>query len=196
MVNWTEKRLQRLKLLHRGGLSASAIAKKLGPDFTKGMVAGKIRRLGLKPPKKRSATTKPKPPHVPNSALPSGRVGKRVSKPAPLVPAPAPIIAPPAAPLLTPAANTGADSMGVRLYDLRQGHCRWPLGDDRPAKFFCGAPIVPSKPWCERHYQIAYGHRPPRQKQQSKSAAELLLLAIRQRAKRRPTRPAERPVRT
>jgi hypothetical protein len=55
MASWTEKRVERLKLLHKEGFSGTVIAKKLGPAFTKGMVAGKIRRLGLtvKPAKKR-----------------------------------------------------------------------------------------------------------------------------------------------
>ena len=47
MVSWTEKRVEQLVLLHKDGHSAMVIAKKLGPDFTKGMVAGKIHRLGL-----------------------------------------------------------------------------------------------------------------------------------------------------
>jgi hypothetical protein len=42
MVGWTAKRVERLTLLHREGFSATVIAKKLGPAFTKGMVAGKI----------------------------------------------------------------------------------------------------------------------------------------------------------
>ena len=39
--------MDRLKLLHEEGFSATVIAKKLGPDFTKGMVLGKLRRLAL-----------------------------------------------------------------------------------------------------------------------------------------------------
>jgi hypothetical protein len=37
MVDWTETRIAKLKLLHREGLSGAAIAKKLGPAFTKGI---------------------------------------------------------------------------------------------------------------------------------------------------------------
>jgi hypothetical protein len=49
MVNWTEKRIAKLKLLHKEGLSGAAIAKKLGPAFTKGIVIGKLRRLDVEP---------------------------------------------------------------------------------------------------------------------------------------------------
>src|SRR3954447_20357240 len=47
MVDWIETRIAKLKLLHKEGLSGAAIAKKLGPAFTKGMVIGKLRRLEL-----------------------------------------------------------------------------------------------------------------------------------------------------
>jgi len=35
MASWTEKCVSQLKLLHEEGFSATVIAKKLGPDFTK-----------------------------------------------------------------------------------------------------------------------------------------------------------------
>ena len=47
MASWTEKCVSQLKLLHEEGFSATVIAKKLGPDFTKGMVLGKLRQLAL-----------------------------------------------------------------------------------------------------------------------------------------------------
>ena len=47
MASWTEKCVSKLKLLHEEGFSATVIAKKLGPDFTKGMVLGKLSRLAL-----------------------------------------------------------------------------------------------------------------------------------------------------
>ena len=44
----------------------------------------------------------------------------------------------------------------IALFDLRAGHCRWPLGDDRPARLFCGAPSVGTTSWCEHHQRIAF----------------------------------------
>jgi hypothetical protein len=44
-VNWTEMRLKRLKLLHKEGFSATIIAGKLGPAFTKNIVLRKIHQL-------------------------------------------------------------------------------------------------------------------------------------------------------
>ena len=44
-VNWTETRLKRLKLLHKEGFSATIIARKLGPAFTKSIVLRKVHQL-------------------------------------------------------------------------------------------------------------------------------------------------------
>lgn len=180
MAGWTEKRVERLKLLHKEGFSATVIAKKLGPDFTKGMVAGKIHRLGL------TVTLAKKARAIPEATpLSRQRALKRNSAQlfAPSA-APATIIVPRAVPR-TPTPPVGvAVSNGIRIYDLRAGDCRWPLGDDRPAKFFCGAPVVPSKSWCEHHYGLAYGHRPTHQnRERDKSPGQMLLRALQKSSK-------------
>jgi hypothetical protein len=163
MVGWTAKRVQRLVLLHKEGFSATVIAKKLGPAFTKGMVAGKLRRLSIDAPKRTAANQKP---FVARQAAP----------------AQSPII------LTKPPSSQPCEPQGIRIFELRERHCRWPLGDDRPAKFFCGAPAVPSKSWCEHHYALAYGHRPAHQNREAgESAAEMLLRALQTRSKSRQT---------
>jgi hypothetical protein len=45
VANWTEKRLKRLKLLNKEGFSATVIAGKLGPAFTKAIVLRKLHLL-------------------------------------------------------------------------------------------------------------------------------------------------------
>src|SRR3954454_21516338 len=45
VANWTEKRLKRLKLLNKEGFSATVIAGKLGPAFTKAIVLRKLHVL-------------------------------------------------------------------------------------------------------------------------------------------------------
>ena len=94
MLSWTDKRVERLKLLYKEGFPASAIAKKLGPEFTKGMVAGKIRRLGLttKPATNRKQA-KAKPAAAPKPAL----LGRPTPRPSSTPrSAPAPVTVPPA----------------------------------------------------------------------------------------------------
>ena len=80
MVDWTETRIAKLKLLHKEGLSGAAIAKKLGPAFTKGMVIGKLRRLELasKAAKSKTGWTKKAPPPVGD---PSSKGGPAQSPP-------------------------------------------------------------------------------------------------------------------
>jgi GcrA cell cycle regulator len=174
MVSWTEKRVERLKLLHKEGHSGTVIARKLGPAFTKGMVAGKIHRLGLttKPAKKgparelKSLAARKPAPH--SKAHPTK------SRPVSTPPAPAPIMV--ARPLTrAPAPVPSAEATrGIRLYDLREGHCRWPVGEEKPAKFFCGGPALPSKSWCEHHYRMAYGHGPTTRTECPKGSSGLL----------------------
>ena len=45
MVNWTENRLKRVKLLHKEGHSAAVIARKLGAAFSKGIILRKLREF-------------------------------------------------------------------------------------------------------------------------------------------------------
>jgi GcrA cell cycle regulator len=162
MVSWTEKRVERLMLLHREGFSATVIAKKLGPNVTKGMVAGKLRRLSLDAQK----------PTAPPGKRKSFVACEKQAVPAKGTAAPAQsptVLAKP------PSVQQPCEPEGIRIFDLRERHCRWPLGNDRPAKFFCGAPVIPSKSWCEHHYGLAYGHRPTHQnRERDESPGQML----------------------
>ena len=180
MVGWTEKRVQRLVLLQKEGFSATVIAKKLGPAFTKGMVAGKIRRLGLpvKLVKKGSAPERKPVPSPTASPISKAQPRKPILAPARPILVSGPTVPTP------PSAQPTERITGIPIFYLRERHCRWPVGNDRPAKFFCGAPAVPSKSWCEHHYGLAYGHRPTRQSREpGESLAEMLLGALQKRSK-------------
>ena len=134
MVDWTELRVAKLKLLHKKGLAAAAIAKKLGPAFTKSMVIGKIHRLAS------SAKAHPRMPAPPPPRSPD------------------PIVVPPP----TLPRNLGVpEPSGRELFELRAGQCRFPLGDDRPARLFCGAPAVGTSSWCEYHQRIVFPNLAP-----------------------------------
>lgn len=46
---------------------------------------------------------------------------------------------------------------GVKLADLKDRMCRWPVGDPRDPEFhFCGDHVVPGMPYCEEHARAAY----------------------------------------
>ena len=156
VAHWTEKRLKRLKLLNKEGFSATVIAGKLGPAFTKAIVLRKLHLLEeqrLERAKKRAGSKASK-----------ARALSRASKQAPRKATPAPRLqASPAVPVkaepirvVPPAPPTLAVLHGIRLFDLRDGHCRWPLGDERPARLFCGAPSVGTTSWCEHHQRMAF----------------------------------------
>jgi hypothetical protein len=44
-----------------------------------------------------------------------------------------------------------------RLWELKAGQCRWPLGNAfEPAKFFCGEPVKRGCSWCAEHRARAF----------------------------------------
>ncbi len=46
---------------------------------------------------------------------------------------------------------------GLTIMELREGMCRWPLGDPTtPAFRYCGARGGAGLPYCSHHAQIAY----------------------------------------
>ena len=157
MVNWTELRIAKLKRLHKEGLSAAAIGKKLGPAFTKGMVIWKIHRLGLnKKPAKAGAAKKLKAPMTsPEKAHPRKPVSSSMSSVELIV------VPPPTQPR-----SVGTqEPSGRELFELRAGQCRFPLGNDRPARLFCGAPTFGTCSWCEYHKRIVFPSlAPPKQR--------------------------------
>jgi hypothetical protein len=144
MASWTEKCVSQLKLLHEEGFSATVIAKKLGPDFTKGMVLGKMRRLVLAEAPKHQETRKTSVQRV----IPPKEVPARRLSP------------PPPSRIVLPSARgpdpQATEREGVQLYDLHVGQCRWPVGNDKPARYFCGEQTVNSSSWCDLHQRMAF----------------------------------------
>jgi GcrA cell cycle regulator len=49
------------------------------------------------------------------------------------------------------------------LLDLGSRDCRWPIGEPRqPGFHFCGVPQLPGRPYCERHWRMAFQPAKPR----------------------------------
>lgn len=58
--------------------------------------------------------------------------------------------------------NTKSKAKG--LLDLKMNDCRWPIGEPKHPDFhFCGAPQAPGRPYCARHWEMAF--QPPRPRQ-------------------------------
>jgi GcrA cell cycle regulator len=140
---WSEARIRVVKRLWAEGASSGEIAEELGEGFTRGAVLGKIRRLGLS--RKESAPE----PIVLVSTKPA-----TVEAGLPDHPKQQPAVAPQS--VFLPSPQPSSVARGLRIWDLRDHHCRWPLGADCPPKLFCGAPAILGSSWCAEHRRLAY----------------------------------------
>ncbi len=151
---WTDERVEQLKQLWGGGMTAAQIAERIG-GTSRNAVIGKAHRLGLsvsKAPKPRTAApslAKPAPGEVNaevNAAVNTAAPPPRRTA-APQSPAQAP---PPAK--RQPVVNA-ADLPWHR-------RCQWPIGHPGERDFhFCGAAAADSKPYCIEHCTMAYRHK-------------------------------------
>ena len=140
MVNWTEKRLKRVKTLKEDGYSAGAIARKLGPAFSKWIVLRKLRELEAE--------------RVRRAAMRAARKAAKARELAESERAAALTARTPVA-VGDPTVTTPGKG-GVTLLDLRVEQCRWPLDEGRPARLFCGSPTVGTTSWCQHHQRLAF----------------------------------------
>ena len=52
------------------------------------------------------------------------------------------------------------------LMDLERCDCRWPIGEPRQPDFhFCAEPQAPGRPYCARHWDMAFQQPRPRHPQ-------------------------------
>jgi GcrA cell cycle regulator len=158
-VTWTEERLELLKKLWGEGLSASQIAAELGGGMTRNAVLGKSHRLGLvrntsaviSTPRPTNVSRPPSPPATAKLPRQDGPTSTPVTKTVSQPPSEQPKAAPP------PVDVTSPHGEGLTIMELREGTCRWPLGDPTTPQFrYCGGHAIPSLPYCSHHAQIAY----------------------------------------
>ena len=167
-MSWTDERIELLRKLWSEGLSASQIASELG-QVTRNAVIGKVHRLGLagrakvstasvarpvrKAPAHRVAavgvssgvTAIARPVMRGNAALKVMSLQQEESYA--LVQEPEDVVIP--------------MSQRVTIMELREGMCKWPMGDPSSAEFrYCGAQAGGgSGPYCAYHSRTAY--QPP-----------------------------------
>lgn len=175
---WTEDRVETLKKLWADGLSASQIAKQLG-GVTRNAVIGKVHRLGLSG---RAAPSRParRAAPRPSVARPSKPAAPAVAKPAAKKPAtPAtPRIVREVAPVETPEpleARRLENGEYATVLTLREGMCKWPIGDPAGAEFrFCGHSTKPGSAYCEAHAAQAYQPQTKRKRKPADDARAVL----------------------
>lgn len=132
-MSWTDERISLLRKLWGEGRTAAEIAKELG-GVSRNAVIGKAHRLRLSNRASPIQQNNKKPVRTLATDTP-----KIVIKP------------------VTTAARVVIKGKGVKLIDLRDRMCRWPVGDPKDADFvFCGCDAVPGLPYCEDHARAAY----------------------------------------
>lgn len=123
---WTEERLKKLKDLWNKGLSISQIGEEL--DVSRNAIAGKVYRLGL--PKRQSP--------ISSKSAPAKKAPEALDN-SDMEPSDLPL------------------KLALRKIDWSRSKCSWPKGDPKTTEFeFCGAEVVPGKPYCNDHCFEAY----------------------------------------
>ncbi|CAI3932622.1 Uncharacterized conserved protein (PDB:5YIU) [Commensalibacter communis] len=181
-MEWNEEAVGRLKELWAQGLSTAEIGRHL--NVTKNAVVGKAHRLGLEgrpSPIRRAAAKKekaPAPAVTKAETQPAEKVVKvakskaekveKIEKEKPALTANTAkaaevtqleMIAPIVKKEIKPSKKTKIDfTTPVELPKRRSmSDCCWPIGDPGTKDFhFCGSKVVPGKPYCLEHVQIAY----------------------------------------
>ncbi len=141
---WTDEMVEKLTSMWLGGATTNEIAKELG--LSKNSVVGKVHRLNLsarpspiKKKEEKKVTKKtqtilkkdiePKEKNVSTSA-----VQKTSEK-----------------------QNSSESKKCLRLNELDNHSCRWPIGDPKDENFcFCGKKVRTGQTYCDEHAAIAY----------------------------------------
>ena len=156
-MSWTDERIERLKKLWSDGLSASQIAAELG-GVTRNAVIGKVHRLQLSGRVKTASTSAQRSRKTVTAARPVVRTAARTVittrgnlAVVQTIEAEEVVAYRPAAEVVVPI------SRRISIMELREGTCRWPLGDPlNPDFVFCGGDCDVGKPYCSAHAQVAF----------------------------------------
>jgi GcrA cell cycle regulator len=164
-MSWTDERIEQLKKLWTDGLSASQIAGEMG-HVTRNAVIGKVHRLGLAGRAKAPSQSVARPirkaaPRVStvssgggmrhavmrgNTALKIAADVQQVAYLEPLEDIDEAVVIP--------------MSQRVTIMELKEGLCKWPMGDPTHDEFrYCGAQGTAGAPYCSYHSRVAY--QPP-----------------------------------
>ena len=149
---WTDEMVEDLKKMWKQGLTTNEIAKNLG--VSKNSIVGKVHRLNL--------TARPSPIKKKEDV---DSLNKSVATPAntesgtPVVKTAKKAAADTVAADIKPAGfeKTAGSSACLKLTELDNHTCRWPIGDPRDDNFcFCGKKIRSGQTYCEEHAALAY----------------------------------------
>jgi GcrA cell cycle regulator len=165
VLTWSDDRVELLKKLWEGGLSASQIAAELG-NVTRNAVIGKVHRLGLSGRAKAPSSAAPRQ-RKPRPATQMMRVARPVSRGNTAL-AHAFEVEMETDPVAFD--NVVPMSQRLSLQELSEATCHWPIGDPASSEFFfCGGKALTSLPYCAYHSRIAYQPASDRRRQPPKT---------------------------
>jgi GcrA cell cycle regulator len=141
-TTWTAERVALLNDRIRAGFTCGQIACEMG--LSRNAVIGKATRLGLLGQRARARKAAP------------FRTLRAEPRPKPLTPKRTLMVLW-AQPELSFAEVPENSANRCSLFELREWHCRWPLGDPTAESFgFCGNTPVHGLPYCAAHARIGY----------------------------------------
>jgi GcrA cell cycle regulator len=158
-MSWNDERVELLKKLWNDGLSASQIAGELG-GVTRNAVIGKVHRLGLSGRAKTQAAAAPRV-RKPVAAQTVRAAVRTISAPqvrGNVALASQPVMEAYVETALQPREDVIVPmSRRVQIMELREGMCKWPIGDPMNADFvYCGGDCTFGTPYCSFHSAVAY----------------------------------------
>ncbi len=155
-MSWNDERVELLKKLWNDGLSASQIAGELG-GVTRNAVIGKVHRLGLSGRAKTQSAAQPRVKKAtavrsaPRTVAVTQVRGNVALAPQTMVAMETEVELQPREDVVVPM------SRRVQIMELREGMCKWPIGDPMTVEFvYCGADCTFGTPYCTYHSTIAY----------------------------------------
>ena len=149
-MSWDDNRIEQLKKLWSEGLSASQIAAELG-GVTRNAVIGKVHRLGLSGRAKAKPASVARPRKVVKAAARTATISVRGNLAVVEMLEAVAEVAPARDNVVIPI------SRRISIMELREGLCRWPIGDPLQADFvYCGADCGAGRTYCEAHARIAF----------------------------------------
>src|ERR1700732_5157754 len=148
VLTWSDDRVEQLKKLWEGGLSASQIAAELG-NVTRNAVIGKVHRLGLSGRAKSPSSAAPRQrkarpaQHMMRVSRPVSRGNTALAHAFDVEMEPDPVAFDNVVPM----------SQRLSLLELNEATCHWPIGDPASSDFFfCGGKGPPRLPYFAPHF--------------------------------------------
>ena len=149
---WTDEDIEKLKKFWAEGHSTAEIGRLIGKS--KNAVVGKAHRLNLaaRPSPIKKASLSPKPVEVSKVDVAFDAALAKVA------PAPEPTpVAKPALRRASASLSPPPPKAARRIKKAKGPRCQWPYGHPDDPKFkFCLRDVLPGKPYCPEHSQVAY----------------------------------------